>query len=97
LAESAHRLVYRVHAIERMVERGITDDDVRQVLAEGKEIEGYPADYPYPSRLLLGWCGSRPIHVVAADNTADNEIIIVTVYEPDPDRWEPGFERRKAQ
>jgi hypothetical protein len=97
VAELGHRLVYRVHAIERMVERGINDDDVRQVLDRGKEIESYPADYPYPSRLLLGWSGSRAIHVVVADNMADNETIIVTVYEPDPDRWQPGFERRKAQ
>ncbi len=80
-----------------MVERGITDDDVRQALADGKEIESYPADHPYPSRLLLWWPGPRPIHVVAADNAADNETIIVTVYEPDPDRWELGFERRKTR
>ena len=80
-----------------MVQRGISDDDVRQVLAAGKEIESYPTDYPYPSRLMLGWSGSRAIHVVAADNTADNETIVVTVYEPDPDRWQPGFERRKPQ
>jgi hypothetical protein len=80
-----------------MVERAISVDDVRQVLDEGKEIETYPADYPYPSRLMLGWCGSRAIHVVAADNSADDETIVVTVYEPDPDRWEPGFDRRKAR
>jgi hypothetical protein len=97
LAERARRLIYRVHAVERMVERGISVDDVLQVLDEGKEIETYPADYPYPSRLMLGWCGSRAIHVVAADNSADNETIVVTVYEPDPDRWGPGFDRRKAQ
>ena len=80
-----------------MAERGIGHDDVRQVLANGKEIENYPNDYPYPSRLLLGWCGQRPVRVVAADNLADNETIIVTVYEPDPDLWEPGFERRKTR
>ena len=97
MAESAHRLVYRVHAIERMAERGISADDVQQVLVAGKEIETYPADYPYPSRLLLGWRGPRPLHVVVADNQADNQKIIVTVYEPDPDRWQPGFERRKVQ
>jgi Domain of unknown function (DUF4258) len=97
LAESAHRLVYRVHAVERMVERGISDEDVRQVLVAGKEVESYPADYPYLSRLVPGWRGSRAIHVVAAENTTDSETIVVTVYEPDPDRWEPGFERRKVQ
>jgi hypothetical protein len=80
-----------------MVERGISDDDVREVLTSGKEIESYPADLPYSSRLMLGWCEGRAVHVVAADNTADNETIIVTVYEPDPERWDAGFERRKAQ
>lgn len=97
MADIGNLLVYRVHAIQRMVKRGISHDDVRKVLAEGKEIEGYPGDFPYPSRLLLGWCGQRPIHVVAAENAADNETIVVTVYEPDPDRWESGFERRKTR
>jgi hypothetical protein len=97
LADIGRLLVYRVHAIERMVERGISHDDVRKVLAEGKEIESYPGDFPHPSRLVLGWCGQRPIHVVAAESAADNETIIVTVYEPDPDRWESGFDRRKTQ
>jgi hypothetical protein len=55
LAEGARRLIYRVHAIERMVQRGISDEDVRQVLGAGKQIESYPTDYPYPSRLMLGW------------------------------------------
>ncbi len=79
-----------------MQERGISDDDVRRVLSDGKEIEAYPADRPYPSHLLLGWSGPRPIHVVAAENAADSETLIVTVYEPDPSQWEPGFERRKS-
>jgi hypothetical protein len=80
-----------------MIERGISDDDVRQVLANGKEIEDYSLAQPYPSRLLLGWSGARPIHVVVADNKADNEAIIVTVYESDLDRWESGLERGKLQ
>ena len=79
------------------MEREISDDDVRKVLTEGVEIETYAADFPYPSRLILGWCGPRPIHMVVADNLADNETIVVTVYEPDPERWESGFERRKSQ
>lgn len=97
MAEIGKRLVYRVHAIERMVEREIGTDDVRVVVEQSKEIESYPVGFPYPSRLLLGWRGTRPIHVVAADNATDNETIIVTVYEPDPDLWEPGFEKRRAQ
>ena len=97
MTEVNSRIVYRVHAIERMAERGISDEVVRKVLMQGKEIESYPFDFPYLSRLLLGWYVTRPIHVVAADNSADNETIIVTVYEPDPDLWESDFGRRKAQ
>jgi hypothetical protein len=26
---------------------------------------------------------------------AEHEIIVITVYEPDPAQWEPGFEERK--
>ncbi len=97
MADIGNLLVYGVHAIQRMVKRRISHNDVRKVLAEGKEIESYPGDFPHPIRLLPGWCGQRPIHVVAAENAADNETIIVSVYEPDPDRWESGFERRKTR
>lgn len=78
-----------------MFERRISDEDVRHVVATGKTIETYPDDKPFPSRLILGQRGSRPIHVVVADNTDQHETIVITVYEPDPTEWEPGFERRR--
>ena len=43
--------------------------------------------------LVLGWVGDRPVHVVAA--SAPAERIVITVYEPDLARWEPGFKKRK--
>jgi len=86
---------YRVHAVERMFERGISQEDVQAVLSVGEEIATYPDDTPYPSRLLLGWCRDRPIHVVVADNRQDDEQIVITVYEPDPVLWDAGFKRRK--
>ena len=88
-------LVFRVHAIQRMFRRRISEEDIRQVLATGEVVEEYPDDTPYPSRLVLGWCGTRPIHVVVADNVEARETIVVTVYEPDLAQWEPGFRRRK--
>ena len=62
------RLVFRVHAIQRMYQRVISDAEVRHVIATGETVEDYPDDTPYPSRLVLGWNGRRPIHVVVADN-----------------------------
>jgi hypothetical protein len=60
------KVIYRVHAVRRMFERGIAEADVQSVLSEGEEIAGYPDDLPYPSRLLFGWRGDRPLHVVVA-------------------------------
>ena len=91
----SEELVFRVHAIHRMFEREISEEDVRDVLETGKTIEFYPDDEPYPSRLVLGWSATRPIHVVVADNQDQDEVIVITVYEPDPDLWGPGFSERR--
>ena len=88
------RLVFRVHAIQRMFERGVSEEDVHHVLDTGEVIEDYPEDVPYPSRLMLGFRGARPIHVVAADDRQQGCKIVITVYEPDPFKWDPAFRRR---
>ena len=90
----AGKIIFRAHAIKRMFQRRVDLKDVRSVLETGEIIEVYPDDTPYPSRLILGWLESRPLHVVAADNIADNETIVITVYEPEQDKWSPNFKRR---
>jgi len=92
----AHRLVFRVHALQRMSDRHITVEDVERVLATGEVVEAYPDDHPYASSLMLGWCGARPVHVVMAENAEDNEVIVITAYEPDPARWDATFKRRTS-
>jgi len=92
------RLIFRYHAVQRMFQRGISLRDVRAALETGETIETYSDDAPYPSRLVLGWVGgTRALHVVVADDVAANEVIIVTVYEPDLVTWQPGFRRRRSQ
>jgi len=86
---------FRVHAVQRMFQRHVTVEDVRNALDGGEELEAYPKDQPYPSRLVLGWRGSRPLHVLVAQNVADDETIIITVYEPDPFLWDASFRRRR--
>jgi len=89
------RIIYRTHAFERMFERGISISDVRHVLVTGDVIMNYPDDRPYPSCLLLGWRGERPLHVVVAINRNENEAIVITAYEPEQALWESGFRRKK--
>jgi hypothetical protein len=94
---SQFRLIFRVHAIQRMFQRRVSEEEVKQVVVAGETIETYQDDKPFPSRLMLGWIGSRPVHVVVADNVAAQEAIIITVYQPDPEEWESGFKRRKRR
>ena len=61
------RLIFTDHAPEAMQARGLTAVEVEQVVAGADVVEAYPDDRPYPSRLVLGWSGGRPIHVVTAD------------------------------
>ena len=65
MSDDARQLLFRVHAVQRMFERGLTANDVSAALAAGETIADYPTDSPYPSRLVLGWVGGRPLHVVA--------------------------------
>ena len=60
---SMHQLVFRIHALKRMRQRHIREEKVRSVLANGEVIEDYPNAFPFPCRLVLGWCGSRCLHV----------------------------------
>jgi hypothetical protein len=89
------RLVFRVHALQRMFERQISVDDVRRVLESGETIAEYSDDRPLPSRLVLGWVLGKPIHVVAADAKDSDITVVITAYRPDPGRWYSGFRWRR--
>ncbi|MBI2536331.1 MAG: DUF4258 domain-containing protein [Gemmatimonadetes bacterium] len=78
-----------------MIERDIYVQDVRSVLEHGEAIEVYPADARFPSRLVLGWSGTRPLHVVAADDPDSDITVVITVYQPDPQLWEHDFRKRR--
>jgi hypothetical protein len=76
---------------------GISQAQVEGLLRDGLTIERYPDDLPYPSRLVLGFVDDRPMHVVVADVPDQDEMVLVTVYEPDPGRWDPGFRVRRLR
>ena len=64
------------------------------MLETGEAIEEYPNDTPYPSCLIKGCYKGRIIHIVAANNCLDEEIIVITVYEPDPAEWDQECKKR---
>jgi hypothetical protein len=94
--KSYPNLIFRLHALARMAQRGFDPDDIRKLLEYGRVIEEYPEDLPYPSFLVLLWLRQQPIHIVAANNDSDGETIIITVYEPDALKWNADFTRRSS-
>ena len=85
--------VYREHAIQRMFERDIFEMDVEDTIKNGEIIEEYLDDKPYPSFLVLG-LQNKPLHVVFAKNDDANEIIIITAYHPDKEKWSEDYKQR---
>ena len=91
------QIVFTGHAVRRMFLRAIGRADVLEVLRSGEVIGDYPDDKPFPIRLLLGLVRGRALHVVVAVEADPRRCYIVTVYEPDADRWDAGFRRRRSR
>jgi hypothetical protein len=90
-----YHLVFRIHALKRMRQRHIHEEEVRSIVTNGEVIEDYPDAFPFPCQLVMGWCGSRCLHVVVAENIQAQETIIITTYEPNHLEWEPDLKRRR--
>ena len=75
------------HAFRRVVERNISEQEIRQAGAKAEVAEDYPEDKYSPSALLLGFTASgRPLHFqVSFIETPLTKII--TIYEPDTSEW----------
>lgn len=75
------------HAFRRVVERNISEEEIREAGSIADLIEDYPDDKYSPSCLVLGFTKNhRPIHLQVCYSSA--EIVkIVTAYDPDPAEW----------
>ena len=87
------KIIYRIHAMQRMFQRDIPESAVSGIVENGEIIESYPDDKPYPSFLALGFDKGRPIHVVYARD--EEAYVVITAYEPDTAKWENDFKTRK--
>ncbi|MDI6860279.1 MAG: DUF4258 domain-containing protein [Methanocellales archaeon] len=85
--------VVKLHTRKRMIERKIKIGEVKEAIANGEIIEEHLDDKPLPSYLIYGrTLKDRPIHVVVG---VDEDVIaIITVYEPEPEKW-IGYKRRR--
>ncbi len=86
---------WRQHTINRIIERGITREEVIKVIMDGEIIEDYPEDKPFPSCLLLSLTKGKPLHVVVSLDEKENTAYIITVYEPILDKFESDYKTRR--
>ena len=82
------------HADERLPLRNINKREIRQAGVQANIIEYYPEDKYSPSCLLLGFTNAnRPLHILVSLDDRDY-VKVITVYEPDPERWIDHARRR---
>ncbi len=77
-----------------MFQRNISDKDVEMCIKYGEMIESYEDDKPYPSFLVLHYIDAKPLHVVYACDENQN-MIIITAYRPNKEKWQDDFKTRK--
>ncbi|MBP6217891.1 MAG: DUF4258 domain-containing protein [Oligoflexales bacterium] len=87
------KLRFTKHALEKSFQRNISPLDCEEIYRTGEIIEIYPDDLPFPSELRLAKIRNRYLHLVTA--TQDIHVHVITAYEPDPDRWDASFKKRR--
>jgi hypothetical protein len=90
------KILFTKHAVNEMLDESeiIETKEIVEVLKNGKIIEDYPEDRRGHSCLVSGITfKERTIHVVCAPGV--DYLAIITVYEPDKNKWSDDFERRK--
>lgn len=93
-AAASGRVQWHQHALERLLERGISRQDVLTAVMQGEIVEVYADDRPYPGCLLLH-IGAEPLHVVAAVDETARICHVITAYRPDRDHFEADFKTRR--
>ena len=75
------------HAVDQTIIRRVSVTEIREAIVKGEIIEEYPDDKYGPSCLISGkTAGGRAIHVQCS-YPSRQLMKVITVYEPDPERW----------
>ena len=73
------------HSVKRMIKKNVTRQEVESTILTGEIIEEYPDDKYSPSCLVYGKTKSgRDLHIQVS---LPPIVVIITVYEPDPEEW----------
>src|SRR2546428_1863211 len=96
-AVAAGKIQWRKHVLQKLAERGIQQETVREVLLNGERIRDYVEDRPFPSALFLGYVSDKPLHVLAACDEIERQAFVITAYKPSLDVFESDYRTRRKQ
>ena len=89
-------IIWTKHCLNRLNQRNISISDVKRAISNGRIIECYANDYPYPSCLILGkGKNNRNIHMVCS--VCQGFVCMITAYYPDTNKWEKDMETRREE
>ncbi len=94
-AVAAERIQWRRHVLQKLAERGIQQQTVREVLLTGERIRDYTEDRSFPSALFLGYISGKPLHVLASCDEINRQAFVITAYEPSLDVFESDYRTKK--
>lgn len=93
---AADSFEYSKHAVDQSIARDISVQELREAISTGEIIEDYPEDKYGPSCLVLGMTVTGRALYVQCSYPSRPLVKIITLYEPDPDRWIEFKERRTS-
>lgn len=83
---SENKVDWTKHCLNKLQQRNIKIAEVKIAINNGRIIEYYYDDYPYPSCLIFGYTtNNRIIHVVCG--ISDDFVHMITAYYPDSIKW----------
>lgn len=88
-------IMWKKHALQRMLERSISRLEVKVAIQTGTIIEEYIDDYPYPSCLVAYINKEKPLHIVFSIDTESQLLYVITAYEPNTKYFETDLITRK--
>lgn len=88
-----HEKVVSEHVFDKLRSIDCTFVEFAEVLEVAEIIEEVDAEPSKELLLLVEW--TRPLHAVVVVDDVREEERLITVYEPDPERWADGYRRRR--
>ncbi len=88
------------HALQRMYERSINEEEVEYAIENGVIINEYVDDKPYPSILVHCLINAQPLHVVYSydnSNLKEKNCLVITVYRPSIEEWNIDYVTRRVE